>query len=63
MEFDELDFSSISNSNFVGYTGSKNLVQTKKKILFIKLDFSNSIYQNPSGDRYRDMDQRPKKMI
>ena len=24
-EFDELDFLSISNSNFAGYTGSKNL--------------------------------------
>ena len=53
IEFDELDFLSISNSNFAGYTGSKNLVQTRQKFQFIKLDFSNSIFQNPSGDRYR----------
>ena len=33
MEFDELDFLFISNSNFAGYTGSKNLVQTKVPIL------------------------------
>ena len=31
IEFDELDFLSISNSNFAGYTGSKNLVQTRQK--------------------------------
>ena len=53
IEFDELDFLSISNSNFAGYTGSKNLVQTRQKFQFIKLDFSNSIFQNPSADRYR----------
>ena len=29
IEFDELGFLSISNSNFAGYTGSKNLVQTR----------------------------------
>jgi hypothetical protein len=45
---------SSSNWNFAGYTGSKNLVQTKQKFQFIKLDFSNSIFQNPSADRYRD---------
>ena len=54
IEFDELDFLSISNSNFAGYTGSKNLVQTRQKFQFIKVDFSNSIFQNPSADRYRD---------
>ena len=53
IEFDELDFLSISNSNFVGYTGSKNLVQTRQKFQFIKLDLSNSIFQNPGADRYR----------
>ena len=53
IEFDELDFLSISNSNLAGYTGSKNLVQTSQKFQFIKLDFSNSIFQNPSADRYR----------
>jgi hypothetical protein len=53
MDFDELDFLSISNSNFAGYTGSKNLVQTRQKFQFIKLGFSNSIFQNPSADRYR----------
>ena len=54
IEFDELDFLSISNSNFAGYTGSKNLVQTRQKFQFIKLNFSNSIFQNPSADRYRN---------
>ena len=54
IEFDELDFLYISNSNFAGYTGSKNLVQTRQKFQFFKLDFSNSIFQNPSADRYRD---------
>jgi len=34
--------------------GSKNLVQTRQKFQFIKLDFSNSIFQNPSAERYRD---------
>ena len=53
IEFDELDFLSISNSNFAGYTGSKNLVQTRQKFQFIKLDFSNLIFQDPSADRYR----------
>ena len=53
IEFDELDFLSISNSNFTGYTGSKNLVQTRQKFQFIKLDFSNLIFQDPSADRYR----------
>ena len=52
IEFDELDFLFISNLNFAGYTGSKNLVQTRQKFQFIKLDFSNSIFQNPSTDRY-----------
>ena len=45
---------SISNSNFAGYTGSKNLVQTRQKFQFIKLDFPNSIFENPSADRYRE---------
>ena len=52
IEFDELDFLSISKSNFAGYTGSKNLIQTRQKFQFIKLDFLNSIFQNPSADRY-----------
>ena len=54
IKFDELDFFSISNLNFAGYTGSKNLIQTRQKFQFIKLDFSNSIFQNPSTDRYHD---------
>ena len=37
----ELDFLSISNLNFVGYTGSKNPVRNRPKIKFIQLDFSN----------------------
>ena len=53
IEFDELGFLSISNSNFAGYTGSKNLVQTRQKFQLIKLDFSNSTFQNPSADRYQ----------
>ena len=51
IEFDELDFFPSLNSIFAGYTGSKNLVQTWQKFQFIKLDFSSSIYQNPSADR------------
>ena len=47
IEFDELDFLSISKSNFAGYTGRKNLIQTRQKFQFIKLDFLNSIFQNP----------------
>ena len=54
IEFDELGFLSISNSNFAGYTGSKNIVQTRQKFQFINFDFSNSIFQNPSPDRYRE---------
>ena len=42
IKFDELDFLSISNSNLVGYTGSKNLVQSRHKFQFIKLDISKS---------------------
>ena len=37
----------ISNSNFAGYTGSKKIVQTRQKFQFIKLDFSNSIWERP----------------
>ena len=55
IKFDELDFLSISNSNFAGCTGSKNLDQTRQKFQFIKLHFSNSTFQNPSADRYRDI--------
>ena len=54
IDLDELDFWFISNLNFAGYPGSKNLVQTRQKFQFIKLDFSNSIFQNPSADRYRN---------
>ena len=43
----------ILNLNFAGYTGSKNLVQTRQKFQFIKLNFSNSIFQKSSKDRYR----------
>ena len=41
IEFDELDFQSISNLNFTGYSRQKNPVQTGKKIQFIKLNISN----------------------
>ena len=44
IEFDELDFWSISNWNFAGYTGSKYQVQTGKKnqvhqTWYFKLEF------------------------
>ena len=41
IQFDELDFLSIWNLNFTGYNRQKNLVQTRKKVQFIKLDISN----------------------
>ena len=40
-EFDELDFFPSLNWIFAGYTGSKNPVQTRKKIQFIKIEISN----------------------
>ena len=40
-QFDELDFFPSLNWIFVGYTGSKNPVQTGKKYQFIKLEISN----------------------
>jgi hypothetical protein len=51
IKLDELDFLSTSNLNFAGYTGSKNQVQTRQKIKFIQLDFSNSIFQKSSADQ------------
>ena len=35
-----LDFLSISNLNFAGYTGSKNQVRNRQKIKFVQLNFS-----------------------
>ena len=48
-----LDFwnSLVWNWIFVGYTGSKNPVQTRKKIQFIKLEISNRKCQKSSADR------------
>ena len=40
-QFDELDFFPSLKWIFVGYTGSKNPVQTGKKYQFIKLEISN----------------------
>ena len=40
-KFDELDFFPSLNWIFAGYTGSKNPVQTGKKIQFIKLEIWN----------------------
>ena len=40
-KFDELDFFPSLNWIFSGYTGSKNRVQTRKKIQFIKLEILN----------------------
>ena len=36
IKLDELDFLSISNLNFAGYTGSKNQVQTRQKFEFFR---------------------------
>ena len=41
---------SISKLIFVGYTGSKNPLWNRLKIQFIKLDFSNLIFQKSSTD-------------
>ena len=46
---DELDFLSSLNLNFAGYKGSKNQVQTRKKINFAKLDFSKLKYRSTGG--------------
>ena len=44
-----LIFLSISKLNFAGYTGSKYQVQTRQKIKFVQLDFSNSFFQTVGG--------------
>ena len=36
---------------FAGYTGSKNPVQNRLKIQFVKLDFSNLIFQESESDQ------------
>ena len=48
-KLDELDFLSISNLDFAGYTGSKSQVQNRQKIKFIQLDFSNLIFEKSSA--------------
>ena len=40
---------------FTACVACKILVQTRQKFQFIKLDFSNSIFQNPSADRYHEV--------
>ena len=50
IKFDELDFLSISNLNFGGYTGSKNPFQRRQKSS-LSLKFSNSIFQKSNADR------------
>ena len=39
IKLDELDFWSISNQIFAGYTGSKNQVRNRLNIKFVQLDF------------------------
>ena len=51
IKFDELDFLSISTWIFAGYTGSKNQVQTRKKIVhqtwnFILENVTNQVQVN-----------------
>ena len=46
---------SISKLIFVGYTGSKNPVQNRLKIQFVKLDFSKLIFQKSSMCRKIDI--------
>ena len=41
----------ISNLIFAGYTGSNNQVKNRLKIQFVKLNFSNSIFQKSSTDQ------------
>ena len=52
MKLDELDFLSIWNLIFAGYTGSKNQIRNRQKIKLIKLDFLNLIFQKSSADLY-----------
>ena len=54
MDLDKLDFWSISNLNFVGYTDSNNQVRTRPKIRFIQIHFSNLIFQKSSTDQQGD---------
>ena len=51
IKLDELDFLYTSNLNFSGYTGSKSQAQTSQKVKFLRLDFSNSIFQKLSAVR------------
>ena len=46
IQFDKLDFFSSLNFNFEGYMVSKNLVWTRPKIQFIKLDFQIWFFKN-----------------
>ena len=39
---------------FVGYKGSKNPVRNRLKIQFVKLDFSNLIFQKSSADQQEE---------
>ena len=51
MEFDKLQFWSISNLNFAGYTISKNQVWNRPKMEFVELHFLKSIFQKSSADQ------------
>ena len=51
IKLNELDFLSFSNLIFAGYTGVKFKFEIDKKIKFIQLDFSNSIFQKSSADQ------------
>ena len=52
IKLDELDFWSILNLIFAGYTGSKNQVRNRVKIQFVELDFLNLIFQNAFGQKH-----------
>ena len=54
IKFNQLDFFPILSWIFAGYTGSKNPVQTRKKIQFIKLEILiNKECQKSSADRQK----------
>ena len=46
MEFDKMDFQSISNLIFAGYTGGKNSARNRLKIKFMELDFTKIKYKS-----------------
>ena len=51
MEFDKLDFWSILNLNFAGYTGSENQFWNRPKIKLVEFHISNLIFQKSNADQ------------